>query len=113
MIVRLLALLLILCSIIFGQASIVHNGNNNILQNGLLLEYRLREGSGQQAFNNVGTKTPSLNLLNFSEGHFTTSFGWNTIGPATFTEVFAANPLDSAVTATRVVTASGDSYVYS
>lgn len=106
MIVRVLALLLVLCSLVLGQASIVHNGNNGIIHAGLIAEYRLNE-TGQQAFN-YATSNPAAttNLVGFPEQAYTGFSGGSTTPWAasnSITDNFAVNPIDGQTTAARWV----------
>lgn len=94
---RSLALLLLVCSITFPQALVVHNGNNNVSQANLAIEYRLLEGSGQYALNHVtSTVVPSpINYWStgeqFQEALLAVD-SWTTGGIITFTDFFATDP---------------------
>lgn len=117
MILRVLAILFILCSLVLGQASIVHNGNNNLIQNGLVLNYGFNEGSNQFVFNR--TSTPSYagltNLFGIASEQFNivadsgTAY-WAQNG-CTATDFFATDP-NGNQNAARLVFAGGSNALY-
>lgn len=79
---RILALLLLLSTVVFPQAVVVLNGNNNLIQNGLVVNYRFNEGSNQLVFNRTGT--PSYASLTNQFGIASEQFTMVTDSTTTF-----------------------------
>lgn len=92
--------LFILCSLVFSQAIVVHNGNGSILHSGLVADYQFTEGSNQLVFNRAGGNTALPAVVNqygaFSEQFQQTarsgSTVWTTGAGVTVTDFFAADP---------------------
>lgn len=92
-----LVLMGLLCSVVLSQAVLVHNGNNNVSQANLAVEYRLLEGSGQYALNHVTSVTAPTPLNYWSTGEqfheaVLASDAWTTGGTITLTDFFATDP---------------------
>jgi hypothetical protein len=79
---------------------------------GLAIEYAFTEGSGQQVFNQRGTRMPRANLFGASEPYHSSinPLSW-AASSATITDAYAANPVDGQQTAARlVVTAAANGF---
>jgi len=84
-----------------GQVAVVYRTvPPALIQDHLKAEYRFTEGTGQEVLNRLGSGLRNPNLLTASEQSFVDR--WSLVG-FTATEQYAANPINSDVTATRAV----------
>lgn len=113
-------LLLLLCSLAFSQAILVHNGNGNILHSGLVLDYQFTEGTNQLVFNRAGTNLALPNPVNqygaFSEQFLQQARGASTVWTAgagvTVTDFFATDPNGNQNASRLVMTAGASRALY-
>lgn len=115
-----LTFLLLLCSITFSQAIVVHNGNGSILHSGLVLDYQFTEGSNQLVFNRVGGNTSLPNPVNqygvfseqFTQKARSAATVWTFSAGVTATDFFGTDPNGNS-NASRLVMTGGASQALS
>lgn len=106
-----ITLLFILCSLVFSQAIVVHNGNNSILHAGLVADYTFAEGTNQLVFNRTSTPAyPSpVNQFGALSEQFAQGNSLWTLGAGVTVTDFFATDRHGNQEATRLVMTGGSS----